>query len=75
LTPVLKNSRPGVGSGFSPVSAQVTIASIPSEAISSGYCCDVAPMMPSATFWTPGQPPSTDTMMTSSSRPKARSAS
>ena len=61
--------------GFSPVSANFLIASMPIDAISSGYCCEVAPMTPSATFLTPGQPPSTETISTSFSLPTAFSAS
>ena len=44
---------------------------MPRDAISSGYCCEVAPITPSATFCTPGQPPSTETISTSFSRPMA----
>ena len=43
--------------------------------MSSGNCMEVAPMTPAATLSTPGQPPSTETMMTSSSRPAALMAS
>ena len=48
-TPVSKKSLPGVFSGFSPVSAHVLTASTPKAAMSSGYCCEVAPSAPSAT--------------------------
>ena len=75
FTPVSKKSSPGVFSGLLPSLAHAAIASIPSDAISSGYCCDVAPITPSATSATPGQPPSTDTISTSPSRPTALSAS
>src|SRR5690606_301770 len=75
VTPVSKKSRPGVFSGLAPESAQALIASIPLEAISSGYCCEVAPITPSLTFSTPGQPPSTETIRTSSCLPKDFSAS
>ena len=54
-TPVSKKSLPGVLAGLLPSLAQAAIASTPFDAISSGYCCDVAPMTPSFTFWTPGQ--------------------
>src|SRR5690606_15153273 len=74
-TPVSTKSLPSVGVGLVPVSAQALIASTPSAAICSGYCCEVAPMTPSFTLATPGQPPSTDTMSTSFSRPKDLSAS
>jgi hypothetical protein len=47
---------------------------MPSEAISSGYCCEVAPITPSLTEATPGQPPSTETIITLPSRPTAFSA-
>ena len=73
-TPVLKKSSPGDGTGFLPVLAYSTAASTPSEAISSGYCCAVAPIAPAATFFTPGQPPSTDTMRVLLSLPAAFSA-
>lgn len=75
VVPVSKKSLPGVGAGFSPLSANFLIASMPSEAISSGYCCEVAPMTPSATFFTPGQPPSMETISVSFSLPTAFSAS
>ena len=39
--------------GFLPDLMYSAIASTPSEAISSGYCCEVAPMMPSLTHLTP----------------------
>ena len=63
-TPVSKNLRPGVGFGFLPVLANSTTASTPFDAMSSGYCCEVAPMTPALTFFTPGQPPSTETTST-----------
>ena len=59
VTPVLKKSRPGEVLGFSPLFLKATIASTPIEAMSSGYCIEVAPMTPALTFLTPGQPPST----------------
>jgi hypothetical protein len=59
---VVGNSRPGVFSGFLPVLTKLAIASTPFEAISSGYCCDVAPITPALTEATPGQPPSTETI-------------
>ena len=34
----------------------------------SGYCCEVAPITPSLTEATPGQPPSTETIRTWSSK-------
>src|SRR4051794_1915458 len=55
-TPVSKKDLPSVGLGFSLVSANFLIASMPSAAIISGYCCDVAPITPSLTDLTPGQP-------------------
>ncbi len=49
--------------GFLPVLMYSAIASTPSAAISSGYCCEVAPMMPSLTHLTSlKQPPSTATI-------------
>lgn len=50
-------------------------ASMPREAISRGYCCEVAPITPASTFFTPGQPPSMDTISTFFSMPTAFSAS
>src|SRR4029453_7856775 len=48
---------------FLPVFAYLTTAPTPSDAISSGYCCEVASMTPARTFRTPAQPPSTDTIV------------
>jgi hypothetical protein len=61
LTPVSKKDLPGHGSA-SCRPANLAIASMPSAAIFSGYCCEVAPITPSLTEATPGQPPSTETM-------------
>ena len=58
-----------------PSFANATTASTPISAIFSGYCCEVAPITPPLTFSTPGQPPSTETIMTSFSLPAAFSAS
>ena len=58
-----------------PSLAKSTIAFTPISAIFSGYCCEVAPMTPFLTFSTPGQPPSTETIVTSFSLPAALSAS
>ncbi len=53
----------------------LAMASTPSCAIFTGYCCEVAPMVPALTASMPGlQPPSTETMVTSSS-PAASMAS
>src|SRR3954470_17650457 len=49
LTPVSKKSRPGLVFGLVPSLASLAIASTPLAAISNGYCCAVAPMMPSLT--------------------------
>ena len=49
--------------GFLPVLMYSATASTPSAAISSGYCWEVAPMMPSLTHLTPWQPPSTATIV------------
>ena len=68
-------SLPSVFAGSSPVSTYFLIASMPIDAISIGYCCEVAPITPSMTFCTPGQPPSTETISTSPSRPTDFSAS
>src|ERR1700749_1814278 len=75
VAPVSVKSRPGVFSGFLPVLTKLTIASRPNEAIFSGYCWDVAPMIPALTFLTPGQPPSMATTRTPFSLPSALSAS
>ena len=48
-----------------PVLAYFTTAATPSDAIRSGYCCEVASMTPALTFRTPAQPPSTETIVTS----------
>src|SRR5438477_10585948 len=72
VAPVSKNCRPCVLGGSLPVA----IASSAIEAILWGYCCEVAPITPAATFLTPGQPPSIDTIMTlPSSLPAAFKAS
>ncbi len=50
-TPVSKKSLPGVGCGLRAVVGPVRRSPrCPSEAISSGYCCEVAPITPSLTF-------------------------
>jgi hypothetical protein len=46
-----------------PVFANLTTAATPREAISSGYCCEVASMIPALTLRTPAQPPSTETIV------------
>src|SRR4029079_8146233 len=46
-----------------PVFAYLTTAPTPREAISSGYCCEVASMTPALTFRTPAHPPSTETIV------------
>ena len=58
-----------------PSLAKAAIAATPSAAIFSGYCCEVAPIWPAFTASTPGQPPSTETIVTSFSLPAALSAS
>src|SRR5439155_1391371 len=50
--------------GFAPVFAYLTTAATPRLAILSGYCCDVAAILPALTPRTPVQPPSTDTIVT-----------
>ena len=55
--------------------ANVFTASTPFAAISNGNCIEVAPITPSLTLRTPGQPPSTETIITSLSRPTDFSAS
>ena len=64
-----------MGSGFLPDLANSATASTPIEAISSGNCIEVAPITPAWTFFTPGQPPSTEVISTSPSLPAAFSAS
>jgi hypothetical protein len=54
--------------------AYSTPASTPSDAIFNGYCCDVAAMMPALTFFTPEQPPSTETIIAAFSFPADLSA-
>jgi hypothetical protein len=74
-TPVSKKSRPGVTAGFSPVRLNLAMASTPSWAIFTGYCCEVAPIVPALTASMPGlQPPSTDTTVTPSSPASARAS-
>jgi len=41
----------------------LTTAATPLEAISSGYCCEVASITPALTLRTPAQPPSTETIV------------
>ncbi len=60
--------------GLVPSFASCAMASTPSCAIFTGYCWAVAPMTPSFTFFTPAQPPSTETRITSFSLPAAWSA-
>ena len=74
VTPASVKSLPSDVSGFVPSAANFAIASTPSSAIFSGYCCEVAPIWPAFTWSTPGQPPSTDTIVTAFSRPAALSA-
>src|SRR5215218_3330074 len=50
---------------FLPVFAYLTTAATSSDAIFSGYCCEVASMTPALTLRTPAQPPSTETIVTS----------
>src|SRR2546426_1293711 len=49
---------------FFRVFAYSTPASTPMAAIFSGYCCEVAARWPAFTFFTPTQPPSTETIKT-----------
>ena len=51
VTPVLKNFRPGVFSGFFPVFLKFTMASTPIDAINSGYCIEVAPIKGNACYF------------------------
>src|SRR3712207_7414588 len=51
--------------GLVPSAANFATASTPIAAILSGNCMEVAPMTPLATLSTPGQPPSTETIVTS----------
>src|SRR3712207_1549640 len=76
LVPVLMKSSPLGGAGTSAPSTISAIASTPCFAISSGYCCEVASIVPSSMASIAWQPPSTDTMKTSlASMPAALSAS
>src|SRR5205807_10614352 len=56
------------GAGHSPPTAT------PMAAIFSGYCCEVAARWPAFTFFTPTQPPSTETISTPLSLPADLSA-
>src|SRR6185312_867640 len=70
VTPVSTKVLPAVAWGLVPSFAK---AATPSCAIFSGYCCDVAPSWPALTAWTPGHPPSTETIVTDLSLPAALS--
>ncbi len=72
--PVSTKFFPAVAAGFVPSLANLATASMPIDAIFSGNCIEVAPMTPFFTLSTPGQPPSTETIVTSFSRPAALSA-
>ena len=61
-------------SGLVPSLAKAATAATPSDAMVSGYCCEVAPIWPAFTASTPGQPPSTETIVTSLSLPAAFNA-
>src|SRR6185295_9506639 len=74
LTPVSTKVLPAVFSGLVPSLANAAIAFTPSCAIFSGYCCEVAPIWPAFTAATPGQPPSTETIVTSFCLPAASRA-
>src|SRR5467141_194322 len=63
-----------IAEGFFPVFAYSTPASTPMTAILSGYCCEVAARWPAFTFFTPTQPPSTETIRTPVALPADLSA-
>ena len=63
VAPVSRKLEAGSIFGHRAVLAKL-IASSAIDAILSGYCCEVAPMTPALTFFTPGQPPSIETIST-----------